>query len=141
LNAVDSERAAYDELQCYTLGHADPAFIHQHVVDAWTAQHADAQTKPIALTFALIGLYLHLERGFTGRQVQRAHRALARHKQPWPSFALPRDRGEVTAVQVMTTPPGAERDRAIESWCTAVWMAYQENYSAIAELLARHGIV
>lgn len=24
--------------QCYTLAHADPSFIHQHVVDAFTAQ-------------------------------------------------------------------------------------------------------
>lgn len=26
----------YDELRCYTLGHGDPAFLHQHVVvNAW----------------------------------------------------------------------------------------------------------
>jgi hypothetical protein len=42
-----SEQQAYDELQCYTLGHSDPGFIHQHVVDAWAAQHADERTKPI----------------------------------------------------------------------------------------------
>lgn len=53
--AEPSEPAAYDELQAYTLAHGDPAFIHQHVVDAWAAQHADEETKPIALTFALVG--------------------------------------------------------------------------------------
>ena len=51
-----SERHAYDELQCYTLARGDLAFIHQHVVDAWAAQHADERTKPIGLTFALVGL-------------------------------------------------------------------------------------
>jgi hypothetical protein len=27
----------YHELSCYTLAHSDPTFIHQHVVDAYTA--------------------------------------------------------------------------------------------------------
>lgn len=64
---MTSECDAYNELQCYTLGQGDLAFIHQHVVDSWTAQHADEQTKPISLTFALVGLYLHVEKGFSGR--------------------------------------------------------------------------
>ena len=80
-----SEQLAYEELQCYTLGHGDPGFIHQHVVDAWAAQHADEQTKPIGLTFALIGLYLHVERGFSGRQVQRVHMILSQYERTWPS--------------------------------------------------------
>ena len=57
--AVD--RAAYDELASYTLAHGDPAFIHQHVVDAFAAQHATDDSKPIGVAFALIGLYLHVE--------------------------------------------------------------------------------
>jgi hypothetical protein len=34
-----NEKSAYDELCFYTLAHArqDPAFIHQHVVDAYAA--------------------------------------------------------------------------------------------------------
>ena len=59
-----TEQDAYDRLQCYTLAHGDPAFLHQHIVDAWAAQHADDRTKPIGLTFALVGLYLHLEKGY-----------------------------------------------------------------------------
>ena len=47
----------------------DPAFIHQHVMDAWAVQTADELTKPIQLTFALVGLYLHVEMAFSGRQV------------------------------------------------------------------------
>jgi hypothetical protein len=86
-----SERASYDELCAYTLTHGGAAFIHQHVVDAFTAQTADERTKPIALTFALAGLYLHVERQFSGREVQQAHQRLARRKQTWPSFVLPRD--------------------------------------------------
>ena len=137
---VPSEQGAYDELQCYTLAHADPAFIHQHVVDAWIAQHADERTKPIALTFALVGLYLRLERGLSGRQVQRVHMALARHKRSWPSFALPRDRGSVTASQVIAAPAGPERDKAIDAWCASVWGAFRESRQAVARLLEQQGI-
>ena len=134
------ERDAYDALQCYTLARGDQEFIHQHVVDAWTAQHANERTKPIALTFALVGLYLHLERKFSGRQVQRAHMSLARHKTSWPSFPLPHARGSVTVVDVMTAPAGSERDQAIDRWCAAVWGAFRECHRSVPELLAQHRI-
>ena len=136
-----SERQAYDELQCYTLGHGSPGFIHQHVVDAWAAQHADEQTKPIGLAFALIGLYLHVERRFSGRQVQRVHMKLGRRRRTWPSFPLPRERGSVTAVQVMAAQAGPERDKAIDSWCASVWDAFRDSHRAVAELLKHHGIL
>ena len=136
-----SEQEAYDELQCYTLGHGGPEFIHQHVVDAWAAQHADEQTKAIGLAFALVGLYLHVERGFSGQQVQRVHMKLGRCKRNWPSFPLPRERGSVTATQVMSAPAGPDRDRAIHSWCASVWEAFRDSHRAVADLLHRHGIL
>ena len=105
-----SEQDAYDELRCYTLAHGDLSFIHQHFVDAFTAQHADEQTKPIALTFALVGLYLHVEKRHSGRQVQRAHMALARQKRRWPTIPLPHAGGSMSAVDVMATPPSVERE-------------------------------
>ena len=134
----EGERAAYDELQCYTLGHGDPAFIHQHVVDAWAAQHADKQTKPIGLTFALVGLYLHVEKGFSGKQVQRAHMRLAQQKGNWPSFALPEDRGSINASVVMAKEAGPERDEAIDAWCASVWAAFHENRPSVAALVTDH---
>lgn len=136
-----SERQAHDELQCYTLGHGGSGFVHQHVVDAWAAQHADERTKPIGLTFALVGLYLHVERGFSGRQVQRVHVQLAERKRTWPSFPLPCERGSMTASQVMSAQAGPERDQAIDSWCASVWGAFSESHRAVAELLELHGII
>ena len=136
-----SEEDAYDELQCYTLERGDATFIHQHVVDAWAAQQADERTKPIALTFALVGLYLHVERGFSGRQVQRAHMALARQKQDWPSFTLPHDRGSVIAIEVAAAPAGPQRDQAIDAWCASVWGAFRESRQAVAELLEQRRVL
>src|ERR1700723_2012267 len=120
-----TEQDAYDELQCYTLAHGDPSFIHQNVVDAFTAQHANERTKPIALTFALVGLYLHIEKHYSGKQVQRAHMGLARQKNPWPTFPLPEARGNVSAIQVMAAPDGPQRDQLIHVWCASVWEAFR----------------
>ena len=140
MSSEERVRAACEELQCYTLARGDSTFIHQHVVDAWAAQQADLHTKPIALTFALVGLYLHLELGFTGRQVQQAHMALSRRSKHWPPFQLPQERGAVTAITVMEAPSGPERDRAIDDWCASVWNAFRDSHHAVAELLKQHGI-
>lgn len=136
-----SQQHAYEKLQCYTLARGDLTFIHQHVVDAWAVQHADSNTKPIGLAFALVGLYLHVDREFSGRQVQRVHMGLSRRSRNWPSFPLPRERGAVTAIEVMAAPPGARRDRAIDTWCASVWSAFSESHQAVAELLEQHGVV
>lgn len=132
------DQAAYDELQCYTLSRGDAEFVHQHVVDAWTAQHADAATKPIGLAFALIGLCLCVEWGVAGRTVQRVHMALARPGREWPRFPLPLDRGTIRATHVLEAPPGAARNEAIHRWCASVWSAYSESHDAVAGLLVRH---
>lgn len=133
----DPERRRYEALQAYSLGHGGPGFIHQHVVDAWTAQHADERTKPIALAFALIGLCLHLEHGFSGRQVQKVHMRLARRRRDWPPFRLPRERGPMRVDDVMAAPAGAARDQAIEAWCASVWGAFADGHGAVTELLER----
>ena len=134
-----TEQDAQNELCYYTLAHGDPAFIHQHVVDAFMAQHADDQTKPIGITFALVGLYLHVEKHLTGREVQRAHMVLGRKKQTWPSFELPANRGAMRVTDVIAAPPGSERDRAIDAWCVSVWDAFRDQQSTVIDLLRQYG--
>jgi Family of unknown function (DUF5946) len=137
---MHADTAAYHELCCYTLTHGDPAFIHQHVVDAFAAQDAKADDKPIRLTFALVGLYLHVARGFTGREVQQAHMKLARKKRQWPSLQIPADRGQISAATVLAAEPGTARDNQIHQWTVSVWNAFAENRATIEHLLAEHGI-
>ena len=137
----EEEQHAFDELCAYTLTRGDAAFIHQHAVDAFAAQHADASTKPIKITFALVGLYLLLERQVSGKQVQRFHMQLAKRKETWPIFPLPADRGRMTAVDVMKAAEGAERDAAIHAWCRSVWAAYSGSREAVAGLLRERGII
>jgi len=140
VRGMASEQDAYNELCAYTLAHRGAEFIHQHVVDAFAAQRADDRSKPIGVAFALVGLYLHVERRFSGRQVQQVHMQLARRKRAWPAFVLPRDRGSMTAVDVMQAPPGLERDRAIDAWCASVWTAFVDSRPIVVDLLKQHGI-
>lgn len=79
-------RAAYDEVYVYTMGR--PGFILQHVVDAFGAQTANNQSKPIGVVFSLVGLYLHVEKQFSGRQVQIVHTELVRKGLARDAFAL-----------------------------------------------------
>jgi hypothetical protein len=137
---MDPHTAAYHELCCYTLTHTHPAFLHQHVVDAFAAQDARDGDKPMRLSFALVGLYLHVERGFTGRQAQRAHVKLARKKRPWPELQVPDDRGSITAATVLAAEPGSKRDEMIDAWSSSVWQAFSVNRAVIEHLLAEHGI-
>jgi hypothetical protein len=134
-----AERAAHDELTAYTLGHGDSSFIHQHVVDAFAAQHATPRSKAIGVAFALIGLNLHIERGYTGRAVQRPHMRLARKRRKWRTFDPPAERGALTVVDVMSSPPGPRRDRAVEDWCAAVWEAWHASHGSVAALLRELG--
>ena len=137
---MPTERERYDELCAYTLTHGDPAFIHQHVVDAFAAQNATESSKPIGVFFALVGLYLHTEKGISGRDVQRIHMRLAQRKRQWPAIALPRERGATTAGDVMAAPAGPERDRAIDAWAAAVWNAFRDTKPLIDDVLQQHGI-
>lgn len=81
-------RQLYYEFTGYTLSLGDGEFIHQYAVDTYAAQHAGANAKPIGITFALAGLYLAHEHGYTGKQVQIAHRLLAKATLPYRSLSF-----------------------------------------------------
>ena len=133
--------SAYDELYVYAGSRGRETFVLQLVVDAHRAQIAAADTKPIAVVFALIGLFLHVEKGYTGLQVQQVHMQLGRNKHPWPTIALPAERGGTTAADVLQVPAGPERDAAISEWCRSVWTACAATRQQIIELLREHRIL
>jgi hypothetical protein len=130
-----TDEELYHEQTCYTLAHPDPSFIHQHVVDAYAAQHADETTKPIGIVFALAGLYLYLEKDFTGRQVQKAHMRLANHRKQWEQPTFPLERGAVVISDVVAAPAGEQRDALIREWCASVWSAWREDREQVIALV------
>jgi hypothetical protein len=129
-----TEQAQYHELSLYTLSHRDVAFIHQHIVDAYAAQHAGDQSKPIGIVCALIGLYLYLEKGFSGRQVQRMHMLLANQRKQWPRLTPPEVKAAFTVSDVLKAAPGEQRDNAIREWCVAVWEIWKPQHQLIRKL-------
>jgi hypothetical protein len=136
MTAMHSDHDLYNQLAFYTLELRDPEFIHQHIVDAFAVQHADANTKPIAIVFGLIGLYLYIEKNFTGRQVQRAHMQLARHRKQWVAPPIPPRRATIGVAAVLAAPPGPARRDMIHRWCQAVWQDWQDSRAQIV-LLAK----
>ncbi|MGC1461526.1 MAG: DUF5946 family protein [Terracidiphilus sp.] len=132
---VKSDQDLYNELAFYTLAHRDPAFIHQNIVDAFAAQHADEASKPIYIVFALVGLYLHVEKSFTGKQVQLAHMELAKRRKQWVRPEFPEERGAVRIADVLAVAPGPARDMMIRRWCESAWDAWKDSRQQIADLV------
>ncbi len=120
----------FEELFFYTLSHHDgDFFIHQLAVDAYTAQTVDKDTKRISIVFALVGLYLFVERGYTGREIQKAHMALAKYKDKLPEVFIPDKRGDITVEDVLAEKNN--RDEMIKEWCKSVWNAYKVDWEII----------
>ncbi len=124
---------ALSELSAYTLSRGDSGFMHQHVVDAYGAQHGGFQGRVrerrtasnIGIAFSLLGLYLAIEKGCTGRQVQRAHMALGRWRKQYPVPEGSPSRAALTVSDVMQAEPGAARDQMLQRWAASVWESWK----------------
>ena len=136
----EAELAAYHELCAYTLTHHVDEFAHQYVVDAFRLQHATPETKPMSIAFALLSLYLHVERGVSGREVQRIHMRLAQRKREWPRFSLPGASARIRVGDVLTAPEGDARRVKIDEWCADVWRTWSHTREGVIALLAEHGV-
>ena len=127
----------FGELSAYTLTHGDPKFIHQHAVDTWQLQHAMPSKSNIGIAFSLAGLYLALEKGSTGRQVQLAHMELGRTKRNWGDFQIPSSRATMTVFDVLRTEAGPARDATLMRWAASVWANWTHAHAWAAETCAR----
>lgn len=136
---MDPIRAAYDEIYVYRMSR--PGFILQHVVDAFSVQNANDSGPSIGVVFGLVGLYLHVEKQFSGHQVQKVHKKLGQRRREWPRIHLPEDRGSMTAIDVLAAPEGPERDKAIDDWCKSVWTAFRDSRQAVVALLQESQVI
>ena len=132
-------RDLYNDLAFYTLPHPDhDLFIHQYIVDAYNAQHAQTNEKAIATAAALIGLYLFCEKGYTGKQVQQAHMQLGEAMKKFVKLAVPEQEASMTVADALAAAPGAERDQAIKDWACAVWQTWKPHAQEIKTWLAAY---
>jgi len=121
----------FSDLLCYMVSKGDPGFIYQHAVDAYEAQHAGRATRPITVAFGLIGLYLALERGFTGKEVQRAHMKIAGIRRDWPLLEPPSQRAALTVHDVLEVRNGTGKDAMIRRWMAAAWEIWLDRHTWI----------
>jgi hypothetical protein len=136
----------YGEVQGFELTHAELVRdYHQLAVDAYAAQHAPRDRggaiPPIGVAYALVGLYLALDRGVPGVEVRAAHQRMGKPDPSWPRLPAPRETGaltvlEVAAAGVMVDSP-AGHGRAVWAWATAVWRAWAAEHAAVAALTER----
>ncbi len=130
---MTTDSKLFEELSFYTFSHSDSDyFIHQLIVDAFTAQTADKDTKKISLVFSLVGLYLLTEKNYTGKQIQQAHTMLSNHKSYLPEIKLPEKRGKITISDVLKSQLN-KRDEMIKKWCFSVWKAYESSKEEIKQ--------
>ena len=132
-NASGECLQVYSDLLCYTVAKQDPGFIHQHVVDTYAAQHAGGPTRPITVAFGLIGLYLALEKGYTGKQVQLAHMRIAKTRKVWPWLGPPGQQAVLTVMDVLQAGTDGEKDTMIRKWMAAVWESWADRHNWVRE--------
>jgi hypothetical protein len=125
----------HGELTGYTVMRRDKDFIHQLLVDTYAAQHSDPRQPPIGLAFALIGLHLACDMGYTGRQVQHMHTLLARRSKTWPTFARPTHLDALTVLDVLHAQPGEQRDAMLRRWAQSVWDVWSQEHARVKSLL------
>jgi hypothetical protein len=122
----------YGELYSYTLTEATYEFIHQHVVDAYAAQHSGGITKNIATIYALIGLCLMIDHGLTGKQVQKVHMRMPKRK--WEKLDAPTDYKWMTIRDVLEAKNSSERRVLIRQWAISVWDSWGQYHDYIQNL-------
>ena len=119
-NASGECRQLYGELSGYTLSINNINFIHQHAADTYAAQHSGEKTRTITTAFALIGLYLALEKGYTGKQVQQAHMKLAKISKSWPRLEPPKQTGVLTVLDVLQAKTDVEKEEMLMKWANSI---------------------
>ncbi len=127
------------DLSALTLSLRDKDFIHQLVVDAYAAQHSGANVKPVTTAFALIGLDLVFERGYTGRQVQKVHIALGKTRRQWPHFVPPSGKAALTVRDVLENVSRDSYAGWVYQWGKSVWDLWQAEHVEISRLVHQSG--
>lgn len=127
----------YHELSALFIMSPDITFRKQHAVDAYGAQHSGSGVKNIRTAFSLIGLYLAVERNYTGRQVQFAHMDLAKRNIPWPSFVVP-TRPYTLSVADVFHAVEEKRNGMLMAWSENVWDTWENYHEWTTDICKRY---
>jgi len=134
MNKTLKNQKEYDQLSTYTQSHKSPSFIHQHIVDAFYAQTANEETKNISLIFSLVGLYLYIEKNYTGLAIQKAHMNLAKARKNWPKLDLPNFRGKITGKDISLAKTIEEYNKLVNKWAIEVYKTWEKYHKLISNI-------
>jgi len=137
-NASEACWQLFGEVAAYQLGHLTTlGRVHQLMVDAYGAQHAGASASRKGVAFALIGLRLSLEQGWSGDEIRDAHRYLAAASKPWPEFAPPSHGAWMTVADVAKATSPEAHARSVHGWAASVWAAWGPARDVVVALIER----
>jgi hypothetical protein len=93
----------------------------------------------MTVCFALNGLYLVLERGWSGIRARGAHGHLARTvaREDWPSFEPPTVGGPLTVLDVALSADPAAQAVAVEAWGRSVWASWSHVHDVVRGMTDR----
>ena len=127
---LNGEVAAHEAAHVAALGR-----LHQLTVDTYAAQHAGGSAARIGVAFAVIGLRLSLDEGWSGEEVRDAHQYLGANFKAWPEFAQPAERTWMTVYDVALATSPDERARLVHRWAAEVWAAWEPVREDVVTLL------
>lgn len=107
--------------------------LHQLTVDTYAAQHPGPSVPPIAIPFALIGLHLALDEGWSGAAVRAAHGWLAQRADAWPAFTPPSSFGPLTADRIAQATRPEIHARLVEAWANGTWAAWRPAHERVRD--------
>lgn len=124
--------------------YSEPGFaaVHLLTVDAYTLQHSE-EHGPRSNAFHLMRLGRLLERGEDAslghRPPREVGKAFEERYRRFPFLEPPRDRGELTVVDVHGVQQPEAYARQVRAWARAVWEAYQAHHDWARRAAAEPG--
>jgi hypothetical protein len=114
---------------------------HQLTVDAYGAQHSGPPTSRIYVVYSLVGLYLALERGWSGADVRALHQRMGHPDASWPPFRRPLVTAVLTIADVAVAGArlGSVEGHAalVERWARSVWSSWADQHAVVIGLATR----
>ena len=126
VNASPACTLVHGELMGFQMQHPVMLRYHQMTADAYAAQHAGGTAPLLRVGYALAGLWLSIEHGFSGEDVRSIHRRMGRPTAAWPMFEPP-EAGQpwLTVVDVAEAGVRVHSERghakAVSAWAESVW--------------------
>lgn len=140
LGASGSCWRVYGEVLAREYSNRDFMKFHRWTVDAYAAQHpGKPEPRTIqSINVHLLALFLLVEKQSEPTFVTAAMgKFIEREKQRFKWLAPPRQRGNVTVVDILSANTVEAHGTAVKKWAADVWNAWGEHHPTIRNLAAK----